>query len=185
MRGLLALLLPLLCAPLAPGASRAANRSARPVIAGYVFPDGASLQSGQIDAQAITRINYAFANIENGDVVLGHPQDEANLKLLAALRQRNPALQILLSVGGWSWSTHFSDAALTDRSRKVFIESAVSLIQRYQLDGLDVDWEYPGQPGAGNVHRREDTQNFTLLIQELRERLDGSQKTLHRRLYLT
>ena len=185
VRVFLALLLPFACAPLSPAAPRASNPSARPVIAGYVFPDGASLQPGQIDAHAMTRINYAFANIKDGEVVLGYPQDDANLKLLTALRQQNPALEILLSVGGWSWSAHFSDAALTDQSRQVFIESALGLIQRYQLDGLDIDWEYPDQAGAGNVHRREDTVNFTLLMQGLRERLDAAQKTLHRRLYLT
>lgn len=185
MRAFLALLLPLLCAPLSPAASRASDPSARPVIAGYVFPDGASIQPGQIDARAMTRINYAFANIKDGEVALGYPQDDANLKILSALRQQNPALEILLSVGGWSWSAHFSDAAFTDQSRRVFIESAVGLIRRYQLDGLDIDWEYPDQAGAGNVHRREDTENFTLLLQELRERLDGAEKTLHRRLYLT
>lgn len=179
------MLLPLISASLALAASRPAKKSARPTIAGYVFPDGASLQPGQIDAHAMTRINYAFANIEDGHVVLGYPRDDANLKLLTALRQQNPALEILLSVGGWSWSAHFSDAALTEESRRVFIESAVGLVQRYRLDGLDVDWEYPDQPGAGNVHRSEDTRNFTLLIRELRERLAAAQKTLHRRLYLT
>ena len=181
------MLLPLFCGPLCLAASRAseANASARPVIAGYVFPGGAALRPGQIDAHAITRINYAFANIKNGDVVLGYAQDDANLKLLTALRQQNPALQILLSVGGWSWSTHFSDAALTEQSRQIFIASALNLIQRYNLDGLDIDWEYPDQPGAGNVHRHEDTQNFTLLIKELHEQLAAAEKGSHRRLYLT
>lgn len=187
MRALRAFLLPLVCIALilAPAGIFAAEEFGKPVIAGYVFPDGASLQPGQIDAHAMTRINYAFANIKNGDVVLGYPQDDANLKFLTALRQQNPALQILLSVGGWSWSAHFSDAALTVQSRQAFIRSAMDLVERYNLDGLDVDWEYPDQPGAGNVHRGEDKQNFTLLLKELRENIDAAEKKLHRRLYLT
>lgn len=172
----------ILAAVLCSGASAVAQK---PVIVGYVFPDGASLQPGQIDARALTRINYAFANIKDGRVVLGFPRDTANLALLTALRRQNPALTVLLSVGGWTWSAHFSDAALTPQSRRIFSESALGLIERYDLDGLDVDWEYPGQPGAGNVHRLEDRQNFTLLIEELREQLDAAAKTLHRRLYLT
>jgi chitinase len=181
------MLLPLLSAPIFLVASRTsvANASPLPVITGYVFPDGAALKPGQIDAGAMTRINYAFANIEDGNVVLGYPQDEANLKLLATLRRQNPGLQILLSIGGWSWSAHFSDAALTEQSREAFVESAVGLVERYGLDGLDIDWEYPDQPGAGNVHRSEDTQNFTLLMKELRGRLNTAEKTLHRRLYVT
>ncbi|HEV2323434.1 MAG TPA: glycoside hydrolase family 18 protein [Terracidiphilus sp.] len=187
MRALRAFLFFLACAVLilAPSGAFASAESGAPVIAGYVFPDGASLQPAQIDAHAMTRINYAFANINNGEVVLGYPQDAANLKILTALRQQNPALQILLSVGGWSWSTHFSDAALTGQSRQAFIQSAMDLVDRYELDGLDIDWEYPDQPGAGNVHRREDKQNFTLLLKELRENLDAAAKKLHRRLYLT
>lgn len=157
----------------------------KPLIVGYAFPEGATLQPGQIDARALTRINYAFANIKSGKAVLGYSQDAANLALLTGLRKQNPALQILLSVGGWSWSGNFSDAALTQSSRQIFIASALDLIERYNLDGLDVDWEYPDQPGAGNVHRREDTQNFTLLLKELREQFDASTRTLHRRLYLT
>jgi len=180
-------LLPLLSTPISMAASATfgADLSPRPVIAGYVFPDGAALKPGQIQAGAMTRINYAFANIKDGKVALGYPQDDANLKLLATLRRQNPELQILLSVGGWSWSAHFSDAALTKQSRESFVESAVELVERYDLDGLDIDWEYPDQPGAGNAHRHEDTQNFTLLMKEIRGRLDAAEKTLHRRLYLT
>lgn len=182
-----AILPPLLCLALILSGLRAsaAGAAGKPLIVGYVFPDGASLSSGQVDARALTRVNYAFANIKNGDVVLGYPQDAANLKLLTALRQQNPALQILLSVGGWSWSGNFSDAALTEQSRQVFVSSALDLVERYDLDGLDVDWEYPDQPGAGNIHRREDKQNFTALLKELRAQLDAASKTVHRRLYLT
>lgn len=180
-------MLPLLCAVLAfaPSCAFAATTAHKPVIVGYVFPDGASLAPEQINARALTRINYAFANIKNGVVVLGNSQDAANLKALTALRRQNPALQILLSVGGWSWSGNFSDVALTEPSRQNFIGSALDLVERYDLDGLDVDWEYPDQTGAGNIHRREDKQNFTLLLKGLHEQFDAAAKTLHRPLFLT
>jgi chitinase len=187
MRASRVLMLPLICAVLASASccAFAAASALKTAVVGYVFPDGARLAPGQIDARGLTRINYAFANIKNGGVVLGNSQDAANLKLLTALRQQNPALQILLSVGGWSWSGNFSDAALTEPSRRIFIGSALDLVERNGLDGLDVDWEYPDQAGAGNTHRREDKQNFTLLMKELREQFDAAAKTLHRRLYLT
>lgn len=156
-----------------------------PVIAGYVFPDGTALEPEQIHAQALTRINYAFANIKDGRVVEGSPQDAANLARLGELRRENPALTLLISVGGWSWSTHFSDAALTKESREIFVASAMEFIERYHLDGLDVDWEYPGQRGAGNTYRKADKQNFTLLLKELRERFDRETRRTHKRLYLT
>jgi chitinase len=151
----------------------------------YVFSPNAILQPGQIDPHAITRINYAFANIQDGRMVLGHPNDAANLALLVGLRKENPSLTILISVGGWLWSGGFSDAALTEQSRQPFIQSAVDFIGLYDLDGLDIDWEYPGMPGAGHAFRSEDRENFTNLLKEIRERFDKADTKKGRKLLLT
>ena len=126
----------------------------------------------KIDAQKLTHINYAFADIVDGKVASYLENDEYNFQVLDSLRLENPDLKILISVGGWARSTYFSDAALTEESRKVFAESAVDFMKRYNLDGVDLDWEYPGNPGAGNVFRAVDKQNFTLMLAELRRQLD-------------
>jgi chitinase len=157
----------------------------QPIVVGYVFPQNGALQPGQIDPRAMTRINYAFAAIRDGRMVLVSEGDKANLRVLTDLKKQNPALTVLISVGGWSGSGGFSDAALTAQSRRVFIDSAIEMVQQCDLDGVDVDWEYPGQPGAGNRFRPEDKQNFTLLLKELRERLTHESAAMHRRLYLT
>lgn len=151
----------------------------------YVFPQNHVLQPGEIDARKLTRINYAFANLKDGRMVEGFPTDAANFAALNALKKENPSLTVLVSVGGWLWSGNFSDAVQTDESRKVFIDSVVDFLERYDLDGLDIDWEYPGQVGAGNRFRPEDKQNYTLVLKELRERFNREQKKLHRRLYLS
>ncbi|GFZ93111.1 chitinase [Dyella caseinilytica] len=130
-------------------------------------------------------MNYAFANIEQGRMVEGAPETAKNLAMLAALKHDNPDLKVLISVGGWLWSGGFSDMALTQASRAAFIDSAAAFLTRYNLDGLDIDWEFPGQAGAGHAFRHEDQQNYTLLIKELRIRFDTMQKSLHRHLYLT
>lgn len=160
----------------------AAPLAHREIIA-YVYPRDRVLTPGEIAARKLTRVNYAFANIKDGEVVEGSGQDAENLAVLDGLRGDNPSLKILVSVGGWTWSGAFSDAALTTRSRAKFIASAVSFIERHRLDGIDLDWEYPGQAGAGNTFRAEDKHNFTLLLAELRQRLDAEQTRLHRRLY--
>ncbi len=123
-------------------------------------------------AKQITHINYAFANILNGEVVEGRKSDEEVLLKLNGLKQVNPDLRILISIGGWSWSTHFSDAALTEDSREKFANSAIAFMLRHKIDGIDLDWEYPGLPGAGNIHRPEDKENFTSLLKLIREKLD-------------
>lgn len=143
------------------------------VIIGYVFPGDSVIDPGDIDAGQLTHINYAFANIKDGKIVEGFDSDSANYAALNELKADNPSLKILVSVGGWTWSEGFSDMALTSESRARFIESAVDFLLEYDLDGLDLDWEYPGLPGAGNVYRAEDKENFTLLLKESREALDA------------
>src|SRR5246127_5238591 len=136
-------------------------------VTGYVFTRGAALTPGQVDAKYLTRINYAFANIKDGRMVLGAPADVQNFAQLTALRNSNPRLTVLVSVGGWLWSTNFSDMVLTAASRRVFEDSVMEFLTQYDLDGLDIDWEYPGMPGAGHPFRPQDKQNFTSLLREL------------------
>lgn len=141
-------------------------------IVGYVFGNNDNLKL-PTNAGYLTHINYAFANVSpDGDVVLEHERDSVHLKRLTQFREQHPHLNILLSIGGWSWSDYFSDAALTDSSRQRFARSAVELLEKYDLDGIDIDWEYPGQPGEDNMYRPEDRENFTLLLKTVREHLD-------------
>ncbi len=165
--------------------ARSKDLPARPEVIGYVFKRDDLIQPGEIAAEKLTRINYAFALIQEGRIVNGYANDDQNLATLVALKQKNPSLTVLISVGGWLGSGNFSDVALTKQSRSLFIESAVKFIDRHHLDGLDIDWEYPGQIGAGNRFRPEDKQNYTQLFKELRKRFDKDEKHLHRRLFLT
>lgn len=164
---------------------RAEASAPAPVIVAYVFPQENPLRDGEIAARKLTRVNYAFANIKDGRIVNGFAHDDRNLASLVALKQENPSLTVLVSVGGWLWSGAFSDMALTRQSRTVFIASVVEFVRRNQLDGLDVDWEYPGLPGAEPHFRVEDKQNYTLLLKELRRRFNQLEKELHRPLYIT
>lgn len=163
----------------------AASARSSPLIVGYIFPQHSTLTPGEVDPHRITRLNYAFANIQDGRMVAGFAEDAANLAFVTALRKQNPSLTVLISVGGWLWSGGFSDLALTRESRAQFIESAIAFIDQYHLDGLDVDWEYPGMAGATQSFRPEDKQNFTLLLKELRQRFNAYTRKTGRKLYLT
>jgi chitinase len=155
------------------------------MVVGYVFPQDAALQPGQIDAHSLTRVNYAFANIKDGRMVTGFASDSENFAFLTGLRKQNPGFTVLVSVGGWLWSTNFSDVSLTAASRKTIIRSVMEFLRRYDLDGLDIDWEYPGMAGAGHPFRSEDGRNFTLLLKELRKQFDEEAEKRGRKLYLT
>ena len=130
----------------------------------------------QIPAEHLTQINYAFAQIDPDTltIALENPaHDQKNLAALRKLRQQNQHLKLLISVGGWSDSQYFSDAAATAARRESFAASCVDFVVEQGLDGVDLDWEYPVSGGAaGTIHRPADKQNFTLLLQELREQLD-------------
>ena len=157
----------------------------RPAVIAYVFPRDRVLESSEIRADKLTHVNFAFANVVGGRVVEGSPRDAENLRVLTGLRRDHPHLRILVSVGGWTWSKGFSDAALTAKSRRVFVASAVDFVRRHDLDGFDVDWEYPGLPGDGNPHRPEDKENFTALMADLRAALDREGARRGRPLLLT
>ncbi|MDE6589362.1 MAG: S-layer homology domain-containing protein, partial [Oscillospiraceae bacterium] len=72
---------------------------------------------------------------------------------------------------GWDGSGGFSDAASTAQRRETLAQSCLDLLLAYDLDGIDLDWEYPVSGGSG-THRPQDKQNFTLLLKTLRQKLD-------------
>lgn len=91
------------------------------------------------------------------------------------LKEAYPHLKVNLSVGGWG-ADHFSCMAQTKESRGVFIEDAKEFLVRHNLDGIDIDWEYPVGPPWGGlpiVTRPEDGKNYGDLLRELRAALDA------------
>ena len=125
-----------------------------------------------IDATKLTHINFAFANIVEGKAAFELKTDAAKIATLIGLKAKNPDLKVLYSVGGWVWSDQFSTMAAYEASRKKFAESCVELLKKHEFDGVDLDWEYPGQRAEDNDFRPSDKDNFTLLLAEIRQALD-------------
>lgn len=157
-------------------------------------------------ADRLTRIHYAFGNVVDSQCQLGDPYadfDEfypasasvdgvsdtwdpgalrGSFNQLRKLKLQYPHLKVLISLGGWTWSSGFSDAALPE-NRAAFVQSCIDLFisdPRWVgvFDGFDIDWEYPGVCGATCSFRPEDTQNFTALLAEFRSQLDAVQAGL-------
>jgi chitinase len=175
----LATILAISCISMVLLAAKLPNKSkSKPVVIGYVTGYNGLIDINKISAEKLTHINYAFVNIKNNRASLDNSRrDSINFIRLNSLKAKNPSLQILISIGGWSWSENFSNAVLTDSLRKVFAQSAVAIIRKHQLDGIDIDWEYPGMPGEeGNIYRAEDKQNYTLMFAALRDELKQLEK---------
>jgi chitinase len=160
-------------------------------------------------AARLTQINYAFGFVDaSGNCIssdawadyqrpfsaeqsVNGKADEpgqvlnGNLNQFKELKEKYPKLRISISLGGWTGSAHFSDAALTPASRAAHVKSCLDMWLKGNLpglpagaakgifDGVDLDWEWPASEGnPGNVVRPEDKQNFTALVHEYRKQLD-------------
>lgn len=120
------------------------------------------------DIRVLDVINLSFALVMENKVVCDL---EAVRPLLASAKKENPKLSIVLSVGGWG-AGGFSEAAATAEGRQSFAVSAKALVEKYRLDGIDIDWEYPCI-GIGEIEAsHHDKENFTLLLKEIRKELD-------------
>lgn len=144
-------------------------------IVGYIA-GWKTIKPEKIPAEKLTHINYAFASVQDGFVVSidgNEKRDSTNFAILYQLKTRNPALKILVSIGGWTHSKGFSDAVLTEESRENLTNSGIDFLLKYNLDGLDFDWEYPVLQGDNNVVRPEDRENFVAMLKSFREALDS------------
>jgi len=119
------------------------------------------------DAQRLTHVNLAFGLLKDGLLDLHLLK---YLHLLPKLREWNPEMKIVLSVGGWG-ADGFSHMAMTEEGRRNFAQSCLDAVEKYGLDGIDIDWEYPCSDAAGIGADPRDKENFTALLAALREYL--------------
>lgn len=132
------------------------------------------------DITKMTHLYYAFATINNGKVTSSHLK---NINKLELLKKINPDLKIIISIGGWG-AGGFSEAAFTKEGINLFSKTACEIVEKYNLDGIDIDWEYPSNDQAGIAASPADKHNFTLMLQKLRDDLNsletktGSKKLL-------
>jgi chitinase len=160
-----------------------------------VGADGRCFQAnalGQGDAYADYQKSFDAASSVDGVGDTWNQPLKGNFNQLKELKAKHPGLKVLISLGGWTYSRYFSDAALTAASRQALVASCLDIYIKGNLpqlggdpaggpgsgfgvfDGVDIDWEWPASEGAaGNVIRAQDKQNFTLLLQEFRRQLDA------------
>jgi chitinase len=155
-----------------------------------------------IPAAQLTHVNYAFANLQNGQIALGDPYADidrwypgdcwnpgcrrGSFERLRVLKQQHPHLKTLISVGGWTWSGGFSDAVLTPAARATFAQSIVDFVDLHEFDGADIDWEYPVGGGLStNTVRPQDKANYTAFLMELRQRFTTRSQTTGKTYLLT
>ena len=137
------------------------------------------------DVKCFTHINVGHARFKNpqtgdGGLVVKSPGPDY-MKRLAAYKKDYPELKLLLFIGGWGKNADgFSEMAKDDTKRALFCSECVRLCNEYNLDGVDLDWEYPTYAAKSSLSDGSyyyngadpaDRANFTTLVKELRAAL--------------
>ncbi len=136
----------------------------KPILLAYATNRALSMMT-EADARMLTHINLAFGVIKNGLLDMHGLPD---IGLIQRIRTWNPAIRIVLSVGGWG-AGGFSTMAMTREGREAFAASVNAVMREHALDGVDIDWEYPCSGSAGIDFDPRDKENFTLLLKALRD----------------
>ena len=148
--------------------------SARNSVAHYLVGYMPSWQ-GEADALQYTRlthINYAFVvPSPSGDGSLGSVENPSKLKQIVEQGHAH-GVKVSIAVGGWTdlKNSGFEILSSTSSGREIFADNLMEFLHKYDLDGVDIDWEYP----QGTVQ----SQHYNLMMQLLAERLHAKGKIL-------
>ena len=168
--------------------------------------DDPNAGNGAGDAFADYQKEYSSSNSVDGTGDVYSQPIKGNFNQLRELKAKYPNIKLLVSIGGWTYSKFFSDAAATPASRQAFVSSCINMFIKGNLptgisgdpsggtssaaglfDGIDIDWEYPASADGhtGNDYSAADTANFTALLAEFRSELDAYGATIGKHYELT
>lgn len=141
------------------------------------------MKIADIPIGSLTHIYYSFGfiKLDSYDIIPMAGEDEEistnTFTEFAGLKRKNPGLKVIMALGGWSfnnndtiWQPVFSDIVLSKEKQSKFINKVEDFMMEYGFDGVDIDWEYPGAPDRGG--KKDDGENFTKLLKEMRKAFD-------------
>ncbi|MBS1660862.1 MAG: glycoside hydrolase family 18 protein [Bacteroidetes bacterium] len=147
--------------------SRHANKLA---VIGYYAGRNTAIDS--FATSKLTHIIFSFCHLNGNRLHVNNANDTATIRHLVSLKDKNPNLKVILSLGGWEGCKTCPDVFATDSGRKQFVASVRELTDYFQTDGIDLDWEYPAYENApGFPYYPSDKEHFTILIKMLRKEL--------------
>ncbi|OSC97972.1 glycoside hydrolase family 18 protein [Trametes coccinea BRFM310] len=152
------------------------SAEAVPIYAAY-YPDWSSGQipPNTLDFSKFDIILFAFATPNSSSTISFDSGSTSTLKtLVSSAHNSGHGTKVVLSIGGWGGSYWFSQTMSSAANRSTFVNACVSAVNTYKLDGIDIDWEYPGESGAGNPHSTADSANLLSFFQSLRSALGSS-----------
>lgn len=146
------------------------GREVKPAFEVIAYYSGNGDNIEQYSIGKLTQVIFSFLVLKDDTLHFPSPKRMEALKKVVALKQKHPGLKVLVSLGGWGGCKTCSDVFSIPQSRKNFAASVAKLIKAYNVDGIDIDWEYPAIQGfPGHAFKPEDRDNFTGLMLEIRK----------------
>jgi GH18 family chitinase len=192
--------------------SLAQEKRERKEIVGYYpnwqqYKRGGMFHQDNLDFSKYTIIEYAFMGVdENGSVYLVDPWGDGKILSgeidwalttdeddpvyipytnMVSLAHKDGA-KVMVSLGGWTLSTNFPQVAADPIKRARLAQSCVETCRKFDFDGIDIDWEFPGaSPGNGCIGGPEDKENLNLMFDQIRDSLDVYEKEVGQDMLLT
>ena len=160
------------------------------------FPE--LLNPQNIPYDKLTVINYSFFYpLESGEIVGMDPAADLYLlkgetdllstniapgESIIGLAKRH-GTKVVLSIGGWETSNNFPQVSADPTKRTNFAHWCIKHIEHYGFDGVDIDWEFPGYKKHNGTD--QDRENFTIILQTIRDSLQTFEKKSGKSLLLT
>lgn len=133
----------------------------------YYTGNGENIRQYPLDK--ITHVIYSFLKLQNDTLTFRDSLQMQTVQQIVDQKKEHPQLKVMVSVGGWGGCATCSGMFDTASRRTTFVKTAVQLLKDYNIDGLDLDWEYPAIEGyPGHQFLPQDKNNFTMLVKELR-----------------
>ncbi len=171
-----------------------AEQNKPPVIMGYysqwsVYSPNIHIRD--LPTHLMTHFVYKSADLtKDGEVILGdsyadieflYPGADRNDRFLGSfgqltkVKKRQPELKAIISIGGWGRSEHFSSIAASPNGRAKLAKSAIQFMQKYQFDGIEIDWQFPIYRASSTEitsYRKEDGKHLNLLLAEIKRQCE-------------
>lgn len=167
------ILLTFLTLLLFPQFSDAQNKNSDFKVIGYYVP---RIEPEAVPFDILTHVNYSFAiPAKTGDTLVPLKEDNKLIKLVELAHKKNR--KVFISIGGWGIGdgggddTRFHKMAETEAGRQRFIASTMQMVTAYNLDGVDLDWEYPDE-------NSQSADDYVDLVKELSTQLHTLNKEL-------
>jgi chitinase len=152
------------------GNAQPASNAKRLAVIGYYAGRNTTIDS--FPTGKLTHIIYSFCHLRGNRLYVNNAGDSDRIRHLVSLKENNPRLKVILSMGGWGGCRTCPDVFASDSGRREFAASTRELSDFFHTDGIDLDWEYPALENVpGYPYTPEDKDHFTETIRLLRKTL--------------